>query len=60
MDKLDFNEMLIQLKDSLLNVFVDMNRQAMLNGRDYYEAYYRGISDTLMVFKEMLNGLGLR
>lgn len=60
MDKVEFNDLLKEMRECLLNVLVDMNKQALLNGRDYYEAYYRGMTDTLMVFKEMLNGLGVR
>lgn len=56
MERLEFNEMIIQMQECELDVLVDMNRQALRNGRDYYEAYYRGMTDTLMVLKEILNG----
>lgn len=46
-----------QLKKCLIDIFIDLDRQATLNGIDYYMAYYRGITDTLRVFEEIINGL---
>ena len=46
-----------RIRSDLLDVVTELNKEALLNGRDYYEAYYRGMTDLLMVFEEVFNGL---